>query len=219
MPSTLVILGCTRLAWPGSWPAELGLRARRDDLGFAVLMFTVVYVVGAWLIGGILGQQGFVPGPVSENPGWKYLAVFQALNEEMVLRALLLTWLSRHVSKRIALCVLVAVVFALAHAVYYGLVAGEAALSPAALLSLFLFGFAGNLIFIESGSITTSYAIHAAWNINRFGQDWTAAASGLPMPEGLGFNLVEGNASVLGLALILVFVTWGWSRSRRKLVG
>ena len=148
MPSTLVILGCARLAWPGSWPAELGLRARRDDLGFAVLMFTVVYVVGAWLIGGILGQQGFVPGPVSENPGWKYLAVFQALNEEMVLRALLLTWLSRHVSKRIALCVLVAVVFALAHGVY-----------------------------------------------------------------------VEGSASVLGLGLILVFVTWGWSRSRRKLVG
>ena len=104
MPSTLVIWGCARLVWPGSWPAELGLRAKPGDLWFAVLMFTVVYVLGAWLIGGILGQQGFVPGPVSGHPGWKYLAVFQALNEEMVLLALLLTWLSRHVPKRIDLC-------------------------------------------------------------------------------------------------------------------
>ncbi len=219
MPSTLVILGCARLVWPGSWRVKLGLRARRGDHGLEPLIFAVVYVVGGRLIGRILGQEGFVPGPVSENLGWRYLSVFQALNEEMVLRALVLTWLGRHVPKPIALCMVVAVVFALAHAVYYGLVAGDPALSTAALLSLFLFGFAGNLIFIESGSIATSYAIHAAWNINHFGQDWTAAASGLSMPEGLGFNLVEGNASVLCLALILVISTWRWSRSSRKLEG
>ena len=219
MPSTLVIIGCARLAWPGSWRAELGLRATRGDLGFAVMMFTVVYVLGAWLIGMILGQEGFVPGPVSENLGWRYLSVFQALNEEMVLRALLLTWLSRHVSRRTALCVLAAAVFALAHGVYYGLVAREAVLSVTAMMSLFLFGFAGNLIFLESGSIVASYAMHVAWNINRFGQDWRISASGLPMPEGLGFSLVEGNALAIGLALILVLATWGWSQSRRKLEG
>lgn len=217
IPSTLAIVGCARLVWPGSWPAELGLRATRGDLGFAVLMFTLVYVVGAWLIGRILGQEGFVPGPVSESPGWKYLAVFQALNEEMVLRALLLTWLTRHVSNGTALCVLVAAVFALAHGVYYGLVADESVISTTALMSLFLFGFAGNFIFLESGSIATSYAIHVGWNINRFGQDWTAGTSGFPMHEGLGFNLVEGNSRSLGLALILALATWGWKRSRRKL--
>jgi membrane protease YdiL (CAAX protease family) len=219
MPSTLVIIGCARLVWPGSWRTYLGLRAKPGDFWFAVLIFSVVYVVGGWLIGRILGRQGFVPGPVSENLGWRYLAVFQALNEEMVLRALLLTWLSLHVSKQIVLCMVVAAVFALAHGVYYGLVAGEAVLSTAALLSLFLFGLAGNLIFLESGSIAGSYAIHVAWNINRFGLDWTAAATGLPMPEGLGFSLVEGNALALGLALILVLATWGWSQSRRKLEG
>ena len=216
MPSTVVILGCARLAWPGSWRTYLGLRARRGDLRFAALMFTVVYVVGGWLIGRILGQNGFVPGSVSENLGWRYLSVFQALNEEMVLRSLLLTWLGRHVPKPIARCLVVAVVFALAHGVYYGLVADAAPLSTTALLSLFLFGFAGNLLFIESGCIATSYAIHVAWNIKRFGQDWKAEGSGLPMPEGLGFNLVEGNASVICLALILVFATWRWIGSSRK---
>ena len=216
MPSTVLIWGCARLAWNGSWQVKLGLRARPADLWFAVLMFAAVYVVGAWLIGRILGQEGFVPGPVSENLGWRYLSVFQALNEEMVLRALLLTWLSRHVSNPIALCVLIAAVFALAHGVYYALVPGDVILSSSALLSLFLFGFAGNMIFMQSGSIATSYAIHVAWNVNRFGQDWMDASTGLAMPEGLGFNLVEGNISVIVTALMLVLVIWAGRGIRQK---
>jgi membrane protease YdiL (CAAX protease family) len=101
---------------------------------------------------------------------------FQTLNEEMVLRALLLTTLTQILKVRFLLSIAVAGVFTLLHFVLYRFGPPQTALSVQALTALLLVGFAFNEFFLVTGSIAVPWAIHLGWNLTRFGIDWNGLA-------------------------------------------
>ena len=108
------------------------------------LSLLAVGIIASYLIPGVLRQHGYVPAPHSSSV-WKYLAVpFQTLNEEMVLRAMLLTALAHIVKVRLATSISVAAVFMVLHFVLYLLGPPHVALSIQSLTTLFLVGLAFN---------------------------------------------------------------------------
>jgi membrane protease YdiL (CAAX protease family) len=136
-----------------------------------------------------------------------FLAVpFQTLNEEMVLRALLLTVLAHFMKVRFLVSIAVAGFFTSAHFVLYRFGSPQTSLSVQALTSLFLVGFAFNEFFLASGSIAVPWAIHLGWNLTRFGNDWIGQGRNETLPQGTDFNLIEGNPWVVILAAVLALI-------------
>jgi membrane protease YdiL (CAAX protease family) len=131
---------------------------------------------------------------------------FQTLNEEIVLRAMLLTALAHIVKVRLATSISVAALFTILHFVLYRFGPPHAALSIQSLTTLLLVGWAFNEFFLATGSIAIPYGIHLGWNLTRFGEDWIAQGSPYSLPDGLDFNLIEGNSRVIVLAAILALI-------------
>jgi membrane protease YdiL (CAAX protease family) len=203
--SCIVIVLLWRWARPKAFMSDLGIRFRRIDLGLAVFSLLVVGIIARHLIPGVVRQHGYVVG--RSDPGWMYLAVpFQTLNEEMVLRALLLTSLAQIVNVRLLVSATVAAVFVALHFVLYRFGPPHALLSVQALATLLLAGLAFNEFFLARGNIAVPFAIHLGWNLTRFGNDWIEQSSGDPLPQGTDFNLIEGNSKVIALAMGLSLV-------------
>jgi membrane protease YdiL (CAAX protease family) len=202
--TTLIVL-LWRWARPEDFTADLGIRVRRTDLMLAISTLLVVGIGAGLLIPVILRQHGYVPGHT--NPLWMFLALpFQTLNEEMVLRALLLTVLANILKIRILLSIGLAGLFALVHLVLYRFGPPHSALSFQALTVVFLVGFAFNEFFQATGSIAIPWAIHLGWNLTRFGRDWIGQGTAGTLEQGRDFNLVEGNPWVILLAVALVLI-------------
>jgi membrane protease YdiL (CAAX protease family) len=195
-----------RWARPEGFVADLGIRVRRIDFAWALSLLLVVGIGASCLIPRILRQHGYIRG--HNDLAWMLLAMpFQTLNEEMVLRALLLTALAHILKVRFFLSIAVAGVFALLHVVLYRFAPPHATLSVQALTTLLFAGFALNELFLATGSIAGPWAIHFGWNLTRFGNDWIGQSSPGRIPQGADFNWVEGNPWVIALAVALAVVS------------
>jgi membrane protease YdiL (CAAX protease family) len=204
--SSLAIVLLWRWAKPGGYTTELGIRLRCFDVCLWVLSLLAVGIMASYLIPGVLRQHGYVPAPHS-SPVWKYLAVpFQTLNEEVVLRALLLTALAHIVKVRLATSISVAALFVVLHFVLYRLGPPHVALSIQSLNTLLLAGLAFNEFFLATGSIAIPYGVHLGWNLTRFGNDWIDQSSSYSLQQGVDFNLIEGNSRVIALAAVLALI-------------
>lgn len=201
--SSLVIVLLWRWAKPRGFTGDLGIRLRRADLGLAMLSLLIVGVTASYLIPGVLRHHGYVQGPQSDRV-WKYLALpFQSLNEEMVLRALLLTALAHIMNVRLATSITVAALFTGLHFALYRLGPFHIALSIQALTTLLLVGLAFNELFLATGSIAIPYGIHLGWNLTRFGNDWIDQGSTGLLQPGVDFNLIEGEFRIMALGVAL----------------
>ena len=199
------------LCWanPKDSVSKLGLRMGRIDIGLAVLSLFSVGLMAAYVIPHILRSFGYA-ADISYSHSWRYLATpFQVLNEEMVLRAVLLTILARLVDRKVVVSVSVATVFAAAHFLLCRFGPPRTALSINALTTLFLVGVALNQFFFTTGNIAIPFGIHLGWNFTRFGSHWVGQTSGLDLPVGMDFNLIEGNFIVIALAAILLVLAVG----------
>jgi membrane protease YdiL (CAAX protease family) len=194
-----------RWARPEHFAADLGIRVRRIDFAMALSLLLVVGIGAGCLIPGILRQHGYIRGHT--DLAWMLWATpFQTLNEEMVLRALLLTALAHILKVRFLLSVAVAGFFALLHFTLYRFGPPHTTLSVQALTTLFFVGFALNELFMATGSIAGPWAIHLGWNLTRYGNDWVGQSSPGVIPQGADFNLIEGNPWVIAFAVALALV-------------
>jgi CAAX prenyl protease-like protein len=213
--SSLGIVVLWRWARPSSFAVDLGIRLRIADLALGSLAVLVTGVIASYVIPEVLRRNGYEAGPHSD-PLWRYFAVpFQTLNEEMVLRALLLTTLAKIVNVRLGASFAVAVMFAALHFVLYWWGPPHTALCLQALTTLLLVALAFNEFFLATGSIAIPYGIHLGWNLTRFGNDWIAQGSKGRLPQGVDFNLLEGNLMVVTFAVILAVVAVA-ARDRRS---
>jgi hypothetical protein len=207
--ASLAIILCLRLARPQTFMSDLGIRMGKADIGLAGIALLFVGVIAAFLIPGVLLHVGYVPGS-SASPIWKYLATpFQVLNEEMMVRAFLITFLMRLVRRPMAVSLMVAAMVAFAHFLLYRFGPPKTALSFEALATLFLVALALNQFFFTTGNIAVPFGIHLGWNLTRFGTDWIAQTSGGSLPGGMDFNLIEGNSLVIALGAILLLLAVG----------
>jgi len=94
-----------------TFTSDLGIHMGKRDIGLGGASLLVVGVIASYAIPKILRPLGYAPG-ISNDQTWKYLATpFQVLNEEMVVRAFLLTILLRMVNRPITVSVVTAALF------------------------------------------------------------------------------------------------------------
>lgn len=144
---------------------------------------------------------------------------FQVLNDEMVVRAGLITVVLAFWPRPKAVIPLLAGLFAVGHSVFYGL-EGVAVHTPA-LLTLFAFGVIANTLFVAFGHIGYGFALHYAWNVYRFNPAYYL--DGRRLLEGETFNYIEGNPWVVCSSLVLmalVFAAYAkWGPATRRTLG
>jgi hypothetical protein len=197
-------------AKPVTFRRDLGLRLGMADLFMGSLAVVVVGLTASLVIPGILRPHGYTASPQCDR-AWKFLAVpFQTLDEEMVLRAFLLSGLAHFIRVRLPASIGVAVLFTGLHFSLYRFGPPHIVLSIQALVTLLLVGVACNEFFLATGSIAIPYGIHLGWNLTRFGNGWIHQYAGNSLEPGTDFNLIEGDPRILvvvvGLALMASIV-------------
>lgn len=95
--ATLGILAIAQLGYGSEYRKVLGLVIPHWHAVAALSLLAVFYGVSAWLLPWLAGLQALGYSQSSGSAVWLWQAglLFQVLNEEIVLRALLLSWLKR----------------------------------------------------------------------------------------------------------------------------
>ena len=198
--------------WPGTW----------RNIAAALVLGGLVYAGASWLLSENIraADVRLVPFRAFELRVAKPL--LQSLNEEFVLRSLLLAftlgWLlkfKRNSTVRSAtpvlLCATLALGFSVLHGLYY-LLLSEIILWPRTLLTLALVGFSFQALYLWSGHIYYTLAIHAGWNLVRFsGRFYQRSADGGNhteyIPYAASFNMLEGSLPVLLFAAVMAVLS------------
>ena len=132
------------------------------------------------------------------------------------MRGLLLGSLVPWFRSRVVLAIAAGVIFAGIHPVYVWL-DDDLLLPPIALATLLAFGVATNLLFLRSGHVAFSFAVHAAWNLTRFGGIYVV--KGRQISEAQSFGVIEGSGIALGVAatLLALVLILEWIDKTRRL--
>lgn len=207
--STISIVALASLFLGKRWWGIVGLPSHVNQLLACILAGVASFFVFYWLINLVLTDGGYQVLPQNADPMNFYgrypklshtvQRICQPLNEEIVLRALLLGFFARFFKHRAYLALLAALVFSLLHFLlyYYGALATKLELST--LFTLFFFGLAANALYLTFHHIGFGFVIHFAWNWWRF--RGPIVKNDIPLNEAQGFNILEGSTP------ILIFVT------------
>ena len=200
IPSTLAILGLGALAHGKGAVTFFGLRMSCRQLLVSVMMCIVGIIGFRFVVLPLVTNESFTV-TLGENRFGHAHQFFQVFNDELVVRAAVLTLLLRFFPHPKLVVVAVAALFSVAHHVFYRMTGTS--IDWPALVSLFSFGAIANVLFVRFGHIGYGVALHYAWNMYRFSGDYRL--DGRPLSEGMTFNYVEGNVWVV-LGSVVAFV-------------
>ncbi len=204
----LLALGYGRWKWQTT--QRFGLPRSRAALvrtGIAfVLLYALFRVVATAWVG---------PGAGIDLHPWSllYTATFacQALNEEIVLGALLLFGLERRLPHRVLLALVVSLIFAGLHYLMYRPWGLQHALLPTTLTTLFAVGVLRTGSILQARHVGYAWALHAGWNLVMFSGQWRETVSNRTLTEPQVFDALLGSPpltllSVLGASLLLIWM-------------
>jgi membrane protease YdiL (CAAX protease family) len=200
IPASVLIIWLMRALHPERYRSLLGIAMPLRAVAITLGLLAAVHLLSRLTIHEAAQAQHILYVPDGYPLGWRFTHLFQALNEEMFFRALLLGGLLRAWQRPAIVSILTAAGFSLAHLAFYRLSDGTV-LTGAVLTTLFAFGLASNWLFMRYGHIGFSYALHAGWNTVRFTADYFPMNGQAAIPEATTFNLIEGSAPVLALGL------------------
>ncbi len=189
--ATPAILVCGRCAYGKDWLQGLGLCIpKRQIPGILTVWFGFTLCSGL-LLPALSQQAGLEYLPYTGQVGffWKLALIFQVLNEEILLRALLLPKMMRCLNSENKVMVFTGLVFYLLHALLYTYL-NDSQLSQATLLTLLFFCLITNLLYLRTGHIAFSFTLHAGWNLNRFAADYQQGS--YKLTEAQSLNAIEG---------------------------
>lgn len=204
IPSTCVILLIGALLQGRNAARFFGLRLSWKELAVSVGLFLILLPAFSYLISSIIVVEPLSAHRYAYPPAYIH-QFFQVFNDEIVLRAGLLTLLLRVFSHPKTVVLGTALAFSIGHHLLYWLNGID--IDSLAMVSLFSFGAIANALFVRYGHIGYGLAVHYAWNFDRFNS--TYYLDGKALSEGMTFNYIEGNAWVAAGAFIacaLVFV-------------
>lgn len=209
---------CAAVFFKKTWTAVLGFPKRVSQIITCLIAGIAAFLFFYFLIGSVLNYGGYQQLPITNPPSgffgrypllcrtlWR---ICQPLNEEIVLRALLLGFFARFFSHRAYLAVIAALIFAGLHLLlyYFGLMGVR--LDLLALLTLFFFALAANALYLTFSHIGFGLVIHIAWNWWRFSGD--IVKDGIILNEAQTFNALEGSVPVfIFVALSSLACVWG----------
>jgi hypothetical protein len=220
--ATAAILAALRLVLGPEWISSAGLTLTPMQALLALVAFAVVAAGSALLLHHVYAGAGLrVTAPAIED---QMGFLFQALNEEILFRALLIglvIQLARPAGLMalITISLALAFVFPAAHFLLYRYSNSmHLALSLGALASLFCAGLAMNNLYLAFRHIGFSWALHAGWNVVWLPAAFHDAASGAALAEPQIFERVLGAPGVMtaaGVAAVLSFAPLLRCHSRR----
>jgi membrane protease YdiL (CAAX protease family) len=212
IPATVAILAMLRLMHGSSWASYAGLRMSLTDALLAVAAFGLIVLATTLLLPEIYASSGLRADspPIARQLG----LLFQSLNEEILFRALLIGLLLQVAGSSILISIGLACIFAAAHFVLYRYSNPlHLALSPLALLTLFLAGVVMNNLYLAFRHIGFSWAFHAGWNIVWLPAAVTDVATNQRLHEPQVFDRVLGApvmAAIAGAAAMLSVALLVW---------
>ena len=174
-----VVLAC---AWAG-WGRRASASFFGITGGWPLWACALVLAVGGGALAAMLLERLQASSGVVIAPGLAWFSLSQVAHQEIFLRGALLPATASLLGSPAAASVGAAALFTALHPLFFG-----GFESWLVLWTLFAMGLAGNALFFRFGSIALPLAIHAAWNLNRFGE---AYRSGL-VSEAESFSVFEG---------------------------
>jgi hypothetical protein len=208
--ATLVAL---RLVLGAQWASDAGLKLSPAQVLSVLAALAMVAAASTMLLHHVYAGAGLtVTAPaIQDQAGF----LFQALNEEILFRALLIGLVVAAVRPASMLSLLLislvlALVFPAAHFFMYRVTNPmHLALSLPALATLFCAGLAWNNLYLAFRHIGFSWALHAGWNVVWLPAAFYDAASHARLAEPQIFERVLGSAVVVvsaGTMAVLSFV-------------
>lgn len=197
--ATAAIMGVLRLLLGRQWPVFAGLGLSRAHAVLSIAAFASIAAASAILLHYVYAAAGLrVTAPALED---RIGFLFQALNEEIFLRALLIGLLVLFIPSRLAVSIGTALIFAGAHFLLYRFSNPmHLALSAGALATLFLAGVAMNNLYLACRHIGFSWALHAGWNVVWLPASFSDAATNRPLYEPQIFDRVLGSPAIVAAA-------------------
>ncbi len=188
--ATLAIILMVSLACPGTYQDVLKVRP-----GKWIWAWPLVFVSFALLTERFIGMVASKAGISRSSPQildtWILQPFFQALNEEMIVRGIVLSVLVTRCHNRWIASLAIALAFAGAHHLFY-LLTQDTAYVATTNVSLFFATLAMNNLVFATRSINLAWAVHAGTNFSLFGGGYLADGGG-PFLDAQKFNLVLGH--------------------------
>ena len=205
--ASAAIMGVLRLVYGVKWASRAGLKLSPSEAVMVVATFALVAAASTLLLPIVYRGAGLkVEAPhLMGQIGF----LFQALNEEILFRALMIAFILYYVRSAILVSVGLALVFAAAHFFMYRVTNPmHFALSNNALATLFLAGVAMNNLYLTFRHIGFSWAFHAGWNVAWLPAAFYDAATNAPLREPQIFDRVLGAPVVATLAAMAAAATF-----------
>lgn len=203
IPSTAVIVAATAVVNPSDFKRRLGIALTWRDAAESLALLVLALPACAWVLSGVAADASLAVER-SLALRWQVHQFFQVLNDELVLRALLLNLALRAFAAPALIVLGASGLFALVHGLLYGLFGVE--ISGTALVTLFSFGVVANALFVRFRHIGYGLALHYAWSFFRFNARYVGESGRLS--EGQTFNYLEGNAAVCAGSILVASVVF-----------
>ncbi|MGB7476575.1 MAG: CPBP family intramembrane glutamic endopeptidase [Polyangiales bacterium] len=205
IPSTFVILLTGALFFGRAMPRVYGLVMTWKQLAISIGLFAILlglfsYVIFTWVVVEPLSVERYSYPPAQVHQ------LFQVFDDEILLRAALLTVLLKAFPHPRAVILVPAVLFAVGHHIVYR--TGAVDIDWPAMVSIFAFAGIANTLFVRYRHIGYGFALHYAWNFYRFNSRYYL--DGMPLSEGASFNYIEGNGWVALGSLLTFLAVFAW---------
>jgi membrane protease YdiL (CAAX protease family) len=200
------IVGALRLLFGPQWTSHAGLKVSPVQALIAIAAFALIATGSKMLLHhvyeaarlradtlNIEGQTGFV---------------FQAFNEEIFFRALMIGFFIQYVRSPLVISLGLAFLFAAAHFLLYRFGTLHMALSMASLATLFLAGVAWNNLYLAFRHIGFSWALHAGWNVVWLPAVFYDASTNERLYEPQVFDRVLGSPAILAMACAMAVLSF-----------
>jgi hypothetical protein len=210
--ATATILVALRLVLGPQWASDAGLNLSPAQAFWVIVAFVVVAAASATLLQHVYQTAGLtVTAPAIEDQAG---FLFQALNEEILFRALLIGLIVAAVRPPsllawILISLGLALAFPAAHFLLYRYSNPmHLALPLPALATLFCAGLAMNNLYLAFRHIGFSWGLHAGWNVVWLPATFYDAASHARLAEPQIFERVLGSAVVAASACMMAAVSF-----------
>ena len=215
---SVAILGVLRLLLGQQWTDYAGLRLPPAHMFMVVVAFAVVATGSKALLHHVYETAGLRADAPSIEDQAGFL--FQAFNEEILFRALLVGFLIQYARPALLISLGVAAIFAAAHFLLYRYSNPmHLALSMAALTTLFLAGVAMNNLYLAFRHIGFSWALHAGWNVVWLPAIFYDASTSARLFEPQIFDRVLSAPAVVITACAMAVLGFGFLARRSLVIG
>jgi hypothetical protein len=193
------IAAVLRLIFGQQWIACAGIKLPPAHILIVVAAFVMVATGSGMLLSIVYDAAGLkatAPG-IAQQFGF----LFQAFNEEILWRALLIGLIVQYVRSAHLISFALALLFSAAHFILYRYSNPmHLALSITALATLFMAGVAMNNLYLAFRHIGFSWALHAGWNVVWLPAPIYDAATNERLREPPIFDRVMGSPAIFGMA-------------------